>query len=79
MIKYYRPHRGSLADAMKECNQIAGIQDIIDRYPEYGNITIKKESTYDIRILWDTHYVLADMGEYKQQCIGMCNFYEENK
>ncbi len=74
--RYYRPHRGSLEDAMKECNQVAGIKDIIDRYPEYDNITIKKESTYDIRTLWDTHYVLADIGEHKQQCIGMCNFYE---
>ena len=66
----YRPHRGSLAAAMRECVEVSGVADILDiintQNAIFGvgpvgieAIAVEKYS-YDARILWDTHIVTVN-------------------
>ena len=85
-LKLYRDHRGGLAESLETTIEVSGIEDIrkhvlsnplIGQY--YENIHISSESLTDYRMgdVWNpTYRVLADMGKYKNQCIGMCNFCE---
>lgn len=91
--RLFRLHRGSLADSMNTCREVASLKDIaayvrsdMNWLPEcYVNFQIDPKGVDDSRRLgesWaDTHYVLVDCTfpaqEFKAQCIGMCNFYEE--
>lgn len=91
--RLFRLHRGSLKESMKTCKEIASLRDIavyvrsyMNWLPEYyTNFQIDPKGVDDSRRLgsdWsNTHYVLVDFvfpgQEFKAQCIGMCNFYEE--
>jgi len=69
MAVLFRPHRGSLADAMAEVREINSFQDIIDETTEslshYG-LSPKKEGFHieyyseDERIGWSTYIVFLD-------------------
>jgi hypothetical protein len=84
--KLYRDHRGGLAESLETAIEVNGIEDIrehvlsdplIAQY--YKNIHISHNPIEDNRMgdEWNlTYYVLADVGEYKNQCVGMCNFCE---
>lgn len=85
--KLYRDHRWLLADSLETTIEVNGIEDIrkhvlsnplISQY--YEDIHISPDPIKDSRMgdMWNpTYYVLADMGKYKNQCIGMCNFCEQ--
>lgn len=71
MVKY-RPHRGTLAEAMKEVIEVENLQDliehmqqeVIDWYPlnELPTLENTKIEPYifDDRIGWDTHIVTVN-------------------
>jgi hypothetical protein len=58
----YRPHRGWLADAMKEAVEVDGLAGLLahlDAAPE--RLTVKRYGCDDERIGWtDVHLVLLD-------------------
>lgn len=75
MERLYRPHRGSLAEAMKEVRKIDNVEHLVmivreslaDWYPETDMVEIvnvntlrSKKSVYDARIKWDTHLLCLD-------------------
>lgn len=82
----YRPHRGLLADAMKEAKYFSCVEDMIEyvkadweRYYANIEVSISKEEIEDDRIGWHhTRYVCikTDNSEYPQ-CVGMCNLNME--
>jgi hypothetical protein len=57
----YRPHRGSLQDAMAECVDLDGTLVTLAAHigVEPNRITVKPYG-YDDRIEWDTHIVDVD-------------------
>lgn len=85
--KMFRLHRGLLDDSIKTCVNVNSLEDIRcilnDNFPDsfLRNICIDNRSIDDSMKLgqdWKyTRYVLADFGDHKRQCLGMCNFYEE--
>lgn len=87
MIKQFRQHRGSLIESLKTSVKVNGIEDIRKHLDTsiLKNIKIKNEKIIDERQLdlgrdnWGNivYKVVADFGEYKEQCVGFCNFYEE--
>lgn len=69
----YRPHRGMLADAMKEVAEVADFAALVahmrgeypfypeDQLPTESTVTVEKYGTgIDERIGWDTHIVLVN-------------------
>ncbi|WP_290437757.1 hypothetical protein [Muribaculum intestinale] len=85
MKKLFRFHRGSLAESLDTTIEVSGFAEVLEKVMEtYGdsisNIKIKKEGLHDPRLPEDWNelcfYVVADCDGYKEQCIGMSNFYE---
>lgn len=83
MIKQFRQHRGSLDESLKTSVEVSGIEDI-RKYLDTSilkNIKIKNDPITDNRLSENcgniVYKVVADFGEYKEQCVGFCNFYEE--
>lgn len=91
--RLFRLHRGLLADSMKTCKEVKDLKDIEEYFLSqtnlfsecFVNFQIDPKGVDDsVRLGSDwsaTHYVLADCiypgQEFKAQCVGMCNFYEE--
>lgn len=89
MIKY-RPHRGTLADAMLEEREFKSLDEMYDYIiANWGSWLFTKEDLSisdnlgkDSRIDWkETRYVgtkrFGDKVYDVPQCIGMCSFEEE--
>lgn len=89
-MKLYREHRQLLSDSLETTVEVGSLEEIRSMvqqhwdktYPNYiSNIRIKKECLFDERLPeeWNgiCFYVIADFPDYKGQCIGYCNFYEE--
>lgn len=85
MKKLFRFHRGSLEDSLATTIEVSSFAELLDKVMEtYGdnisNIKIKKDGIHDPRLPegWNElcFYVVADFDGYKEQCIGMSNFYE---
>ena len=89
MIKY-RPHRGSLSDAMKEYREFDNIADMLAYIQQNSsglinanNILIGDSLGSDNRVGWkSTRYILVKQygSEYYEQgpiCIGMCDLGEK--
>ncbi len=85
MKKLFRFHRGSLAESLDTTIEVSGFAELLEKVLEtYGdsinNVKIKKECVHDPRLPEDwnevSFYVVADFDGYKEQCIGMSNFYE---
>jgi hypothetical protein len=68
----YRPHRGSLDEAMAEAIDVNGLDELIaammrglenwypkDGRPTRANVTVEPYA-YDERIKWNTHIVCVD-------------------
>ena len=79
MIKY-RPHRGSLADAMLEYKEFDDIADMLKHieqefpYTATSRISITEDVGADTRINWNTtRYVKAN-----EFVIGMCDLGEND-
>ena len=87
MIKY-RPHKGSLTDAMAESHNFVDVSDMlwfIERYTQgavsVGDISISKSYGKDERIDWNSwRYVCTNrygIEEYDTPiCIGVCDLGE---
>ena len=87
MIKY-RPHRGSLDEAMKEYQEFDTVDEMIQHivhewwgYIDAEDIVIGESHGSDDRICWKSwRYVLTKrIGVYHYdtpQCIGMCDLGE---
>lgn len=85
MKKLFRFHRGTLAESLDTTIEVSGFAEVLEKVMEtYGdsisNVKIKKEGLHDPRLPEDWNelcfYVVADFDGYKEQCIGMSNFYE---
>ena len=85
MKKLFRFHRGSLAESLETTIEVSGFSELLDKVMEtYGdsisNVKIQKKCFHDPRLPeeWNEicFYVVADFDGYKEQCIGMSNFYE---
>lgn len=85
MKKLFREHRGLLADSLATTIEVSGLADIV-RHCEQEMPWVKNVKIYDKQLIdhrlpaeWGkiTYYVVADFEGYTEQCIGMCNFYEE--
>lgn len=85
MKKLFRFHRGSLEDSLATTIEVSGFAELLDKIiATYGdsisNVKIQKKCIHDPRLPKDWNeicfYVVADFDGYKEQCIGMCNFYE---
>lgn len=88
MIKLYRQQKGSLNDSLNTSIKVNSLKDILDYENKmiyknlhcenyYSNISTSFVGDDSIRCGTDwkeTYYVLVDFGDYKQLCIGMCNF-----
>lgn len=87
MVKY-RPHRGSLSDAMKEEKQFESIEEMFKYIQEDWNnelevftisdLSLSEDKGKDERINWreTRHICVRRMGEEvynTPQCIGMCS------
>lgn len=80
----YRPHRGSLEQAMAEAREFNGIKEMKEAIVaswngafDVADVVVKRKSVNDTRIGWeDTKYVCVKrIGNEKYrtpQCIGMC-------
>ena len=85
MKKLFRFHRGSFDESLATTIEVSGFAELLDKVLEtYGdsisNVKIKKDGIHDPRLPeeWNElcFYVVADFNGYKEQCIGMSNFYE---
>lgn len=85
MKKLFRFHRGSLDESLATTIEVHDFAELLDKVMEtYGdcisNVKINKEVIQDPRLPKDWNgccfYVVADFNGYKEQCIGMSNFYE---
>lgn len=85
MKKLFRFHRGSLAESLETTIEVSGFAELLDKVMEtfgdsISNVKIKKKCFHDPRLPegWNDvcFYVVADFNGYKEQCIGMSNFYE---
>ena len=88
MKKLYRQQNCSLEDSLNTSIEVNSLKDILDYvnkmiyknlYCEnyYSNIStsfVGDDSTRCGNDWKETYYVLVDFGNYKQLCIGMCNF-----
>jgi len=88
MKKLYRQQNGSLEDSLNTSIEVNSLKDILDYVNKmiYKNLYRKNycsnistsfvgdDSTRCGNDWKETYYVLADFGDYKQLCIGMCNF-----
>lgn len=92
MQRYFCFERETLKEAMNTRVKVNGLSDIINLLtspsylPNLTNIHIDNDPIEDERCLeyegWGniTYDVLADLENgHKNQCVGMCNFYEENE
>lgn len=83
MIKQFRHHRGTLVESLKTSVEVNGIEDIRKHLDTavLNNIKIKNDPITDDRLPenWGNkeYMVVADFDDYKEQCIGFCNFYNE--
>lgn len=90
MKKLFRFHRGLLAESLETTMEVSGLPELCEKIADsvawadrnyFKNIRIKNEAYHDPRLPaeWGSisYYVVADFDGYKEQCIGMCNFYEE--
>ena len=86
---YYRPHKGTLADAMAQMQIFNTIDEMLDfivkDWNVYGDVFTKKDLSVgenegkDDRIDWkETRYVCTKRMRNEiydvPQCIGMCSF-----
>lgn len=82
----YRPHRGMLADAMKEAVEVADFDALIahmralvagfypeDQMPTAENTTVEPYGGFDARIGWHTHIVLVSTSAGSSQVWGFTN------
>lgn len=82
-MKTFRKHRGTLSDSLKTTVEVNNLEDIKKHINTtyLTNIKIKNNKIEDNRLpgIWNNsqYMVVADFGEYKEQCVGFCNFYEE--
>lgn len=85
MKKLFRFHRGTLAESLDTTIEVSGFAELLEKVMEtfgdsISNVQIKKECIHDSRLPEDWNevcfYVVADFDGYKEQCIGMSNFYE---
>ena len=85
MKKLFRFHRGSLDESLATTIEVSGFAELLDKVmATYGdsicNVKIQKKCIHDPRLPkeWNEmcFYVVADFDGYKEQCIGMSNFYE---
>ena len=88
MKKLYRQQNGSLEDSLNTSIEVNSLKDILDYVNKmmYKNLYCKNhcsnistsfvgdDSTRCCNDWKETYYVLVDFGNYKQLCIGMCNF-----
>lgn len=88
MIKLYRQQKGSLNGSLNTSIEVNSLKDILDYENKmiyknlncenyYSNISSSfygDDSTRCGNDWKETYYVLVDFDDYKQQCIGMCNF-----
>ena len=86
--KYFRPIRGLFVDSIAEMKEVNGLYDIMQLvtkgYPKkfFQNIHIDPKPTIENRCIpygWGniTYSIHADHSGYKNQIVGMCNFYEK--
>lgn len=83
--KLFRLHKRLLEDSLETTIEVKSLSDIIEflkeEMPWAKNIKIKDYKLTDRRLPpeWGitTYYVVADFEGYTEQCIGMCNFYED--
>ena len=85
MKKLFRFHRGSLGESRATTIEVSGFAELLDKViATYGdsisNVKIQKKCMHDPRLPkeWNetSFCVVADFDGYKEQCIGMSNFYE---
>ena len=89
-MKLYRESRQLLFDSLETTVEVKNLEEIRNLIQNHwnkihlgylNNIRIKKECIFDDRLPpeWNgiSFYVIADFPDYKGQCIGYCNFYEE--
>lgn len=80
----FRSHRGSLSESLSTTVEVKGLADLIEHVkkemPWAENIKIRDRKIRDNRLPpeWNntSYYVVADFDGYKEQCIGMTNFFE---
>lgn len=80
----FRSHRGSLSESLSTTIEVKGLTDLIEyikkEIPWAENIKIRDRKIRDNRLPpeWNntSYYVVADFDGYKEQCIGMTNFFE---
>ena len=88
MKKLFRFHRGGLVESLATTLEVRGVDEIRKIVNDhtlcsghFKNIRIEREPHADRRLSkeWGgiSYYVLADFDGYSGQCVGMCNFYEE--
>lgn len=82
--KLFRRHRGGLSESLDTTVEVKNLKEL-RKYikSELGfssNVKIKKDPVKDNRLPpeWGnlSYYVVADIGDYKEVCIGMTNFYK---
>lgn len=80
----FRSHRGSLSESLSTTVEVKGLTDLIEyikkEMPWAENVRILGEKVKDNRLPpeWNniSYYVVADFDRYKEQCIGMTNFFK---
>lgn len=80
----FRSHRGGLSESLSTTVEVKGLTDLIEHIkkemPWAENVKILGEKVKDNRLPpeWNntSYYVVADFDGYKEQCIGMTNFFE---
>lgn len=86
--KLFRLHRRLLEESLKTTIEVEDLSDIIawvdELMPWAKNVKIQNRKLIDNRLPqeWDNtvYPIVADFEGYNEQCIGWCNFYEdENK
>lgn len=86
--KLFRLHNSRLEESLKTTIEVEGLSDIIawvdELMPWANNIKIQNRQLKDNRLSQEwgniVYPIVADFKEYTEQCIGFCNFYEdENK
>ena len=82
--KLFRRHRGGLSESLSTTIEVKNLKEL-KKYikSELGfsrNVKIKEDPVKDRRLPpeWGglSYYVVADVGDYKELCIGMTNFYK---
>ena len=82
--KHSKKHRGGLYESLSTTIEVKNLKEL-KKYikSELGfsrNVKIKEDPVKDRRLPpeWGglSYYVVADVGDYKEVCIGMTNFYK---